>query len=350
VLLDGVRILQVGCGIAGDMAGALLGRLGAKILRLQPARCAACGEYCDADADWRARFQVRKTSVRSQAQGAGPTSSLLTQVAPIHGLILDGVTTEECSAWSDHVHAERLPTVVFCTVGLNEDSYESVIEAYGLGGEAVSGVAGTIGPREGPPTPFGYLFGEANVAVRGAGMLVDRLLLAARDPDAAALAEPMIEASAADACIDAMDGTWQEYSLPGPVHDAPNSLFASRYARTGPQRPGIVPYGLFRSRDGWVGLASAASQMLAEKLNRPDLLTDPRFATIEGRVAHREYVIDLLQEWISTFDSGEEFVSYLGSGTVVAGTKRLDEIADDDVLLGFNSATAPFHISFQQPA
>jgi crotonobetainyl-CoA:carnitine CoA-transferase CaiB-like acyl-CoA transferase len=232
--------------------------------------------------------------------------------------------------------------VVFGTGG---ESNQEIVDCDGLGGEAMSGVIGTMGDVD-SPTPFGYLFGEVNVAVRGAAALVDQMLTSVRAgaplPD-----DLMLWVTAADACIDAMDNPWQEYSLPGPVHSSPNSLTGENYLRTGPQKVGLVPYGLFQARDSWVGFVGASTtDLMAERLQRPDLLTDERFATVEGRVANREFVIDLLQQWIGGYESGEELVETLGERVVVAVSRSLFDVheAHRDIL-GFDNSTQPYRIS-----
>jgi crotonobetainyl-CoA:carnitine CoA-transferase CaiB-like acyl-CoA transferase len=61
----------------------------------------------------------------------------------------------------------------------------------------------------------------------------------------------------------------------------------------GSEHPQLVPYKAFRSQDGWI-VIGAGVQNLFEKLlaalERTELLEDPRFATLTGRLANREYV------------------------------------------------------------
>jgi crotonobetainyl-CoA:carnitine CoA-transferase CaiB-like acyl-CoA transferase len=64
-------------------------------------------------------------------------------------------------------------------------------------------------------------------------------------------------------------------------------------ARTGARHPTIAPYGPFAAGDGGTVLLAVQNprewQRLCEiVLDRPDLVTDPRFATNPDRVAHRD--------------------------------------------------------------
>ena len=357
MLLDGLCLIRQGCGIAGAMTGRNLTRLGATVVGLRRSPCSVCGDVCDEEEVWRRDWSPGSTVRYEAAEDAGPDPLLTAaeSVGKIDGVIIDGASEAEISYWTQRARVENFPTLIFSTAGLNWGSpigdSQRVAEADGLIAEAISGVVGTMGPEGDPPTPFGYLFGEANLAVRAACLLVDRLLLRSTSGSGPESPDPVIEVSAADACIDAMDNPWQEFSLPGPVHLVSNSLTRKRYQRTGPQKVGLVPYGMFQSRDGWVCLVGASTTaLLSERLNRPDLLDDERFQTIEGRVANREFVVGLLQEWILSFESGEEFVTSLGDQAIAAEARRLDEVSSlDQHLLGFDSPTAPFRISAKLP-
>ncbi len=344
MLLDGVGILQAGCGIAGDIAGGILARLGARVTRIALTICPLCGDACDAGEAWRNAYSDAKVRLPLHDEQALMTY-LEEEGRKTEALLLDGVSGSLLERWRSRAVDLELPTFVFETGGGFSAAGE--IEAHGLCAEALSGVAGTMGPAEGPPTPFGYLFGETNAGVRGAAMVVDRLVGRLLHPEDTPSGGWLIEISAADACLDAMDNPLQEATLPGPVHDAPNSLTNENYRRTGAQKAGIVPYGLLEAGDGWVCLVgTATADLIAEALGRPDLLGDERFSTVEARIANRDFVIGLLQEWVGSFAHGQDFVDLLGNSVVVARAERLEEIIDDaGGLLGLNSPTAPYQIT-----
>ncbi|PPJ16485.1 carnitine dehydratase [Nocardia nova] len=75
-------------------------------------------------------------------------------------------------------------------------------------------------------------------------------------------------------------------------------LYYARYGGTAPVRTGarhatIAPYGPFTAGDGGTVLLAVQNdrewqRLCAEVLERPELITDSRFATNPGRVAHRD--------------------------------------------------------------
>lgn len=61
--------------------------------------------------------------------------------------------------------------------------------------------------------------------------------------------------------------------------------------------PTLVPCQLFRTADGWIYIMANKEKFfpaLCEKLNRPELASDPRFRTFRDRLANREVLSDLL--------------------------------------------------------
>ena len=344
MLLKGTHVVQLGCGLTGDIAGQLLTRLGAGVTRMTLSPCPTCGDLCDESEPWRAGYSKAKTNVTISPDEL-PGWAATGDSKRIDAALIDGVTGPILDSWAAIARTRRIPSFLFVTVGDEQPDIE--IEASGLGAEAVAGVAGTMGPADGAPTPFGYVFGESNAAIRGVAMLVDRLVNGLLQPSDPANDEWLVEVSAADACIDAMDDPWQETTMPAAIHEAPNSLTNANYRRTGAQKVGIVPYGLLQARDGWVCLVGASTmEPIAEALGRPELLEDERLATLDARIANRDYVIGIFQEWVGTFERGQDFVDLLGNSVVVAKSERLEDILDDPHgLLGFDQATAPYAIT-----
>ena len=119
---------------------------------------------------------------------------------------------------------------------------------------------------------------------------------------------------------------------------------ASNYLVSGqvPQRygnahPNIVPYQIFRAKDGLftlgVGNDSQWQRLCQEVLNRPDLARDPRFATNPQRMKHREVLIPLLQE---VFVEGgvEDWLQRMTTAGIPCGpVQAIDQVfADPQVL------------------
>jgi len=72
--------------------------------------------------------------------------------------------------------------------------------------------------------------------------------------------------------------------------------------RYGSGHPNLVPYQAFRASDGWIFVAvwrDATWAPFCAAIGRPDLATDPRFATSADRVAHRKELEPLIESVMS---------------------------------------------------
>jgi crotonobetainyl-CoA:carnitine CoA-transferase CaiB-like acyl-CoA transferase len=86
--------------------------------------------------------------------------------------------------------------------------------------------------------------------------------------------------------------------------NAANVLTAgSKFGKFGSGHPDLVPYQAFPAKDGYFVVAcltNAFFKRLAAVIGREDLLADPRFATNDSRVQHREEIVPVLSEVFRT--------------------------------------------------
>ena len=78
--------------------------------------------------------------------------------------------------------------------------------------------------------------------------------------------------------------------------------------QAGNNHPTSIPTGVFATRDGQVNIQAAADhlfQRLCRAINAESLLSDERFTTMEGRLAHRDELNALLKPYIAAFSSAE---------------------------------------------
>ena len=94
--------------------------------------------------------------------------------------------------------------------------------------------------------------------------------------------------------------------------------------RLGNAHPSIVPYQAFQTADGWINVgvgSDALWQAFCAALLRPDLASDPRYATNRLRVERREELVPLLQETFSARGTSE-WLGRLEQAGVPAGPIR----------------------------
>jgi len=96
-----------------------------------------------------------------------------------------------------------------------------------------------------------------------------------------------------------------------------------------------LPNEAFPTSDGWVCITSANDAMwrrCAEGLGIPEAGTDPRFATLEGRYANRQALVDLLRATTSTFTSAEVLRRMEEAGVPCVPVNEIPDIAADPLL------------------
>jgi formyl-CoA transferase len=105
--------------------------------------------------------------------------------------------------------------------------------------------------------------------------------------------------------------------------------------QAGNNHPTGIPTGVFETRDGHINIAAAGDEIydrLCRAIERPDLRTDPRFATARARSANREVLMDVLMP-VTRQKSSAEWIAILNDAGVPCGPiYRIDEsFADPQV-------------------
>ncbi len=116
------------------------------------------------------------------------------------------------------------------------------------------------------------------------------------------------------------------------------SVHGQRYLSLGdvPRRTGnahavIAPYGVFETADGPLNLAPITTDMwlrLCQLLDLPELPNDPRFATNDARVAHRDELKALLESRLRTRGKREWTQRFVDAGLPAGPINTLDEEFD----------------------
>ena len=107
--------------------------------------------------------------------------------------------------------------------------------------------------------------------------------------------------------------------------------------RIGTQHATIAPYGAYTAADGKIVLLSVQNEhewvaLCEQFLERPDLVTDPRFATGPGRVAHRDELNVIMSERFRR-SGGLQVMELLDrAGIANAGVNDIDDFLAHPVL------------------
>ena len=102
--------------------------------------------------------------------------------------------------------------------------------------------------------------------------------------------------------------------------------------QAGNNHPTGIPTGVFETKDGHINIAAAGDEIyerLCRAFERPDLRTDPRFATARARSQHRDTLMDVLMP-VTRQKTSADWIAILNEAGVPCGPiYRVDEAFAD---------------------
>lgn len=303
-----MQVFEIGCGVAAAFLGKQLQHLGFDVTHVCVAELLQRSDRpCDIVEGPLSDAIGGKTCVRvaaiAELAGNGPLS--LADVVVVEGRRAIDSTKTIQSFTSDHAIFAIITPFGLTEPGESEDS---------IAAEAATGALGTIG-FETESTPLGYLFGDINAGIRGAGMVVERLagmLLGNVEKQA----EQIIDISVADCCLEAIENPFQELTFGGRT-----------FHHTGSHRGGMVPYGFFDGVGGELALVIGvgAWNILVDRMEDPEL-RDEAWSNIETRLYHRDLVIERVADWVRSQDSIDDIVAKIGTDIVAVKVRDFEDI------------------------
>jgi len=106
--------------------------------------------------------------------------------------------------------------------------------------------------------------------------------------------------------------------------------------RTGRMVPRLAPFGVFRSRDGWVAICApteAFAQGVFAAIERRDLADDPRFETRDARVVNVDALNALIEAFTASHSSADLIDRFDRHGVPAAEVRSPAEAVRDPRVL-----------------
>jgi Predicted acyl-CoA transferases/carnitine dehydratase len=185
--------------------------------------------------------------------------------------------------------------------------------------QGMSGIMSVTGERDGPPLRTGPSISDATAALFGALGVASTLAHRAKTGKG-----QKIEASLLGASMSILGYHFSSYFCSGVVPQ-----------RIGSGHQNAVPLGCYPTKDGYITIA-AAWPRITRTLDLEWMPDDPRFSTIEQRLAHREecdrYITERLREQTSEF-----WLELLKADDISAGpVYTLDQVVQDPQVIEQN--------------
>jgi crotonobetainyl-CoA:carnitine CoA-transferase CaiB-like acyl-CoA transferase len=205
------------------------------------------------------------------------------------------------------------PRLVYCAIsGFGESGPHAGRGGYDLIVQGEAGLMDITGFADGPPVKVGTSVADLVSGMAAAHGIVLALLARGRTRRG-----QKVEISMMDVMASLLTYQAGLYFATG-----------QKPGRRGNAHPSIVPYEVFKAADAYLTLGVANNGLWKQccaALERPDLVTDPRFDTEAKRVEHRATLIPLLNEIFGTRDV-DEWLKRLDAVGVPAG--RINTVAE----------------------
>lgn len=317
--LSDLKVLELGSMLAGPFVGSMLGDFGARVVKVEkPGKPDALREWPphkDGAALWW-KTMARNKHVITLDISRPEARELALQLIGESDIVIENFRPGTLERWGlDPAElSQRFPRIVWVRVsGWGQTGPNREQGGYATIAEAFSGLASFTGHPDKGPTVSAFPMGDYLAGVFGAF--------------GAMAAIHRRESSGRGQVVDV--------ALYEPLLRIIESVIV-RYDQTGQKKPLLgnqmeedVPRNVYATADGGSIAISCGSQRIYEGLvdamGRPDLKSDPRFATMADRVTHRVAIDGEVAAWLKTQPTALA-LEKLVANKVVAG--RINDIAD----------------------
>jgi crotonobetainyl-CoA:carnitine CoA-transferase CaiB-like acyl-CoA transferase len=329
-ILSGIKVLDMTRVVAGPTATQCLGDFGADVIKVE--RPGEGDDVRHVGPPWlidkngeetreSTYFQAANRNKRSIAvnfqkeEGA----SLLRELAGKSDVFVENFRPNTLEKYGLDYQSlkESNPRLIYCSVsGFGQTGPYSTRSGYDFLMQAMSGLMSVTGEPEGPPMRVGVPIADI---LAGKDAVIG-ILLALRHRDQTGQGQH-IDISLFDSQVAAMSNTFTAWFNGG-----------FEMPRTANDHPSASPYGVYRTSDGYLLIATFNNRefaRLATVVGRPDWMENPHYNTMGARVAHRYELAQALTE-ILVQNTREYWINLLNPAGVSCGPiNRMADLEQD---------------------
>jgi len=305
MLLDGVRIVDFTQYLSGPSATRMLAELGADVIKVEygprgdPSRTLPF--VAGNSSSYYTQQNRGKRSVcinLGTAQGCALARDLAIKSDVVVENFGPGVLERRGLTW-ESLQKENPGLVMASISAFGKTGPLSHLQGFDLMGQALSGMMHLTGDSDGPPQ-----FTGSPIADCAAGFVLFGAI-------GHALFHRERTGSGQYVEVNLVDPLFAMHSIAVQGHSASGGGW--RQERSGKQFSIVVPSGTYKGPDGWIVLQVLEPQWsrLCQAMGRSALADDPRFSTGEARVVNAKELLQLVEDWMQTFDSDETLLAHL---------------------------------------
>jgi crotonobetainyl-CoA:carnitine CoA-transferase CaiB-like acyl-CoA transferase len=356
--LEGIRVLDIGTRIAAPFAGTLLADFGAEVIKVEQPGVGdfmrTIGPFEDGYSLWWAVEGRNKKSITLDLRKPAG-QELLKRLVVESDVLLENFQPGTLEGWN------LAPDVLRA---INPGLVVSRVSVYGQTGPyrdrpgldrngiAMGGLLHLTGYKDRPPVRPGIIVSDYLTGIFNALGVVMALYERDRRPGAGRRTKRAPGRRGAAASGGSARGQEIDLALYASILRILEHTVASYdrlgivRGREGNRLANSAPLDNWETRDGeYVSLIAAGDALfprLAKLIARPDLLEDPRFATLEQRVANGDEINGIVAAWVKRHDAADVERLALAGGVPFARTYTVaDIVADPHVQARGDLATVP---------
>lgn len=291
--LAGVRIIELGTMIAGPVAATLLGDLGADIIKVEPPGTGDpirhSGPFVGEESlYWHVEGRSKQSVTLDLRRPEG--QAVLRKLAAKGDVLIENFRPGTMARWGlDYAALKEInPRLVMLSIsGYGQTGPKAAQPAYDRVSLAFAGFLNMTGYPDRPPVRPGTAMADYQAALFGAFSI----MVALYERDARGGAGQQIDLALFEAVFRFTDVMITAYDKLGMDRE-----------RRGNRHFAASPGDHYQTQDGrYIALTIAANnvfQRLCDAIGRPELGTDPRFATHIKRVENYDSINGIVAEWI----------------------------------------------------
>ena len=298
--MDGFRVLEVGQLLAGPFVGSMLGYYGAEVIKVEaPGDGDPIRKWRELDEDgtsywWRSLGRNKKCITANLRTDEG--RDIVRRIAEKCDVIVENFRPGTMEKWGigPDDFEDSNPGLIYARIsGYGQTGPYASRPGCASVGEGVGGCRYVNGFPDGPPVRPNLSIGDTLAGLHCALGIVMACVHRMKNPEERG---QVIDTALYEAVFNLLEGVVPEYDGAGVIREPSGSTLT-----------GIVPTNTYRCTDGKYIIIGANGdsifKRLAEKMGRPDIAADPRYADNAGRVQHEKELDAAIGAWTESMDS-----------------------------------------------
>ncbi len=340
--LDGVRILDMTHVQSGPSCTQILAWLGADVIKVElPGRGDITRQQLrdipDVDSLYFAMLNGNKRSLTLNTK-TPQGKAIFTKLVETCDVLVEnfgpGVLDRQGFPW-EKIH-ELNPRMVYASIkGFGPGQFADA-KAYEPVAQAMGGSMSTTGMEDGPPLVTGAQIGDSGTGIHSVAAILAALYQ--RDVHTGEGQRVMctMQDSVLNLCRVKMRD--QQRLSRGPLREYPNRTFNGVVPRSGNASGGGHPGSALRCAPGgpndyvYLIIQPQVWEPLCREMGRPELITDPKYATPEARVPILDEVFGIIESWTKKYSKYEVLERCNAHDIPCGPVLAMKELLEDEAL------------------